>query len=171
MPSTSPGGGEVGRTGHAYATIARPVESIPMPAASVSRRIGQLLSATVVVLLLIDGAVQLFQPALVAQEMIRSGWPMEMAPVVGGIALLCALLYAIPQTAVIGAILITGFVGGAIATHLRLNEIGSPDELICAAIGIAAWAGLWLRGRISREPETMQPNTRLSSRAPNRRPV
>lgn len=140
-----------------------------MPAASASRRIGQLLSAAVVLGLLADGAVQLFQPTLVANEMIRSGWPMDMAPVVGGIAVLCALLYAIPQTAVVGAILITGFVGGAIATHLRLNEIVSGAQFLCIGIGIAAWTGLWLRGRISREPEANQPQTRLSSRAPNRR--
>jgi len=66
---------------------------------------------------------------------------MDLAPLLGVITLACA----IPRTAFLGAVAITGFVGGAIATHLRLGEIGSPPQLICAAIGIVAWAGLWLR--------------------------
>lgn len=140
-----------------------------MTASSPSRRVGQLLSAMVVVTLFADGAVQIFQPTLIASEMARSGWPVELSPVVGGIAVLCALLYALPQTAVVGAILIAGFTGGAIATHLRLGEIGSSPQLLCIAIGIAAWAGLWLRGRISREHGMATPRTTLGGRARQRR--
>ncbi len=142
-----------------------------MPASSPSRRVGQLLSGLVVLTLLADGAVQLFQPALVASEMVRSGWPVELAPVIGGIAILCALLYAMPQTAVVGAILIAGFTGGAIATHLRLGEMGSPPQIVCIAIGLSAWIGLWLRGRISREPGALQPQTAMGGRVGQRRAI
>ena len=59
--------------------------------------------------------------------------------------LTCTILYAIPRTAMLGAILLTGFLGGAICTHFRLGEIGSPPQLICLALGILVWAGLYLR--------------------------
>lgn len=139
-----------------------------MSASSPSRRTGQLLSGLVVLTLFADGAVQLFQPALVATEMVRSGWPVELAPVIGGIAILCALLYAMPQTAVIGAILIAGFTGGAIATHLRLGEMGSPPQILCIAIGLSAWIGLWLRGRISREPGILPAGPAIAGRGVRR---
>ncbi|MEP9402372.1 DoxX family protein [Sphingomonas sp. VNH70] len=140
-----------------------------MSASSPLRRIGQLLSGLVVLTLFADGAVQLFQPSLVAAEMASSGWPVELAPVIGGIAILCALLYALPQTAVLGAILIAGFTGGAIATHLRLGEIGSGPQLLCITIGVAAWAGLWLRGRISREPEMLPSRSAIAAPVRQRR--
>ena len=58
---------------------------------------------------------------------------------------LCALLFAIPRTAAIGAILITAFAGGAICTHFRVGEIGSPPQFIAVALAAVAWLSLWLR--------------------------
>jgi hypothetical protein len=78
-------------------------------------------------------------------EMEASNFPMRLAPALGIVTLVCTILYAIPQTAVLGAILVTGFLGGAIATHFRLGEIGSPPQLICLLLGILTWAGLYLR--------------------------
>ncbi|MBW6527239.1 DoxX family protein [Sphingomonas sp. RHCKR7] len=119
---------------------------------SLPRRAGVALSGLVAAVLLLDGAVTLFAPAVVAPEMTATGWPAAMAPVIGASALLGALLYAVPRSAVIGAILLTGFLGGAIATHLRLGELGSPPQLVCVALGAAAWAGLWLRRRGAARP-------------------
>ena len=65
--------------------------------------------------------------------------------------MLVAILYAVPRTAVLGAILVAGFFGGAICTHFRVGELGSPAELVATAIGIIAWAGLWLRNPRLRE--------------------
>ena len=65
--------------------------------------------------------------------------------------LMCALLFAIPRTATIGAILITGFAGGAICTHLRVGEIGSPPQFIAIALAGLAWLSLWLRDASVRE--------------------
>jgi hypothetical protein len=59
--------------------------------------------------------------------------------------LVCALLYAIPQTAMLGAIVVTGFLGGAICTHVRLGELASPPQVICLLLGLMAWGGLYLR--------------------------
>jgi len=106
---------------------------------------GRIVSALVVVVLLADGAVNLFAPHLLKQEMAASGFPAELAPVLGALIVLCAAVYAWPRTAVLGAVLITGFLGGAISLHFRLGEIGSPPQLICLAIGVLAWAGLFLR--------------------------
>jgi hypothetical protein len=59
--------------------------------------------------------------------------------------LLCAAAYAYPPMSVLGAILVIGFFSGAICLHLRIGEIGSPPQLVCLAIGLMAWAGLFLR--------------------------
>jgi len=112
---------------------------------TIPHRAGVALSALVTLVLVLDAATQLLAPGTLAADMAATGWPLDLAPLLGAITLACAVLYAIPRTAVLGAIAITGFVGGAIATHLRLGEIASPPQLICVAIGLCAWAGLWLR--------------------------
>ena len=70
---------------------------------------------------------------------------MDLTHVVGPIILACAILYAIPATAVLGAILVTGFLGGAICAHVRIGELGSPPELISFALGALTWGGLYAR--------------------------
>ncbi len=57
----------------------------------------------------------------------------------------CAVLYAIPAINVLGAILVTGFLGGAICAHVRLGELGSPPEVILLLLGLMTWGGLYLR--------------------------
>ena len=106
---------------------------------------GRTLSALVVVTLLADAAVNLFAPQLLKAEMSASGFPVELAPVLAVLMLLCAAVYAYPRTSVLGAILVTGFFGGAVSLHLRMGEIGSPPQLISLLIGVLAWAGLFLR--------------------------
>jgi len=103
------------------------------------------LSALVVAFLLLDAAVSLFAPHLLADAQAQVGFPSDLSPIVGSIILLCALLFAIPRTATIGAILITGFAGGAICTHLRVGEIGSAPQFIALALAGVAWLSLWLR--------------------------
>ncbi len=76
-----------------------------------------------------------------AAEMEKGGWPPSVTPMLGVTELICALLYAIPQTSVLGAILLTGYMGGAIATHVRLGE----PFFIQAIIGVLVWLGLFLR--------------------------
>ena len=106
---------------------------------------GRILSALVVIILLADASVNLFAPALLKAEMSASGFPVDLAPVLAVLMLLCAAVYAHPRTYVLGAILVTGFFGGAICLHLRMGEIGSPPQLISLLIGVLAWTGLFLR--------------------------
>ncbi len=113
--------------------------------ATISVWAGRILSALVVVILLADAAVNLFAPHLLKAEMAAVGFPADLAPILAMLMLLCAAAYAYPPTSVLGAILVTGFFGGAICLHLRIGEIGSPPQLVCLAIGLMAWAGLFLR--------------------------
>ena len=106
---------------------------------------GRVVSALVVLVLLADTGMNLFAREAMRSTYADSQIPLSVAPLLGSITLICAILYAIPRTAVLGAILTTGFFGGAILAHVRLGEIGSPPQLISLAIGVLAWAGLWLR--------------------------
>ncbi|AMX93838.1 DoxX family protein [Mesorhizobium sp. M7A.F.Ca.CA.001.09.2.1] len=106
---------------------------------------GRIMSAFVVIALTADGTVQLFAPAQIASMLQETGFAMDLTRVVGPIILACAILYAIPVTAVLGAILVTGFLGGAICAHLRIGELGSPPEIISLFLGAMTWGGLYLR--------------------------
>jgi DoxX-like family len=106
---------------------------------------GRIMSALVVIALLADGTIQLFAPAQMASMLQETGFAMDSTRVVGSILLACVILYAIPATAVLGAILVTGFLGGAICAHLRIGELGSPPEFISLLLGAMTWGGLYLR--------------------------
>ena len=106
---------------------------------------GRIMSALVVIALLADGTIQLFAPAQMASMLQETGFAMDSTRVVGPILLACVILYAIPATAVLGAILVTGFLGGAICAHLRIGELGSPPEFISLLLGAMTWGGLYLR--------------------------
>ena len=103
------------------------------------------LSTLVVLFLLADAAVNLFAPHLLAEVQAQVGFPADLSTLLGGIMVGCAVLYAVPRTATIGAILITAFAGGAICTHLRVGEIGSPPQFIACALAAVAWLSLFLR--------------------------
>jgi hypothetical protein len=103
------------------------------------------LSALIVLFLLVDAGVSILAPALLSDVQAKVGFPSDLSPLLGGIMLLCALLFAIPRTATIGAILITAFAGGAICTHVRIGEIGSPPQFIAFALAAVAWLSLWMR--------------------------
>jgi hypothetical protein len=105
----------------------------------------RIMSAFVVVALLADGAIQLFAPAQIASMLRETGFAMDLTRVVGPIILACAILYAIPATAVLGAILVTGFLGGAICAHVRIGELGSPPEIVSLLLGAMTWGGLYAR--------------------------
>jgi hypothetical protein len=107
--------------------------------------VGRILSAIVVIALVADGTIQLFVPAQIASMLQETGFAMDLTRTVGPIILACAILYAIPATAALGAILVTGFLGGAICAHVRIGELGSPPELISLLLGVMTWAGLYAR--------------------------
>jgi hypothetical protein len=106
---------------------------------------GRIMSALVVIALMTDGTIQLFAPAQMASMSQETGFAMELTRVVGTIILASTILYAIPATAVLGAILVTGFLGGAICAHVRIGELGSPPEIISLLLGAMTWGGLYAR--------------------------
>src|SRR5882724_848605 len=121
---------------------------LEVPETLTSRRAlwpGRFMSAFVVIALVADGTIQLFAPAKIAGMLQEAGFAMELTRIVGPIILFCAVLYAIPATAVLGAILVTGFLGGAICAHVRIGELGSLPEIISLLLGAMTWGGLYAR--------------------------
>jgi DoxX-like family len=109
--------------------------------------VGRALSGIVVAFLLFDGILKLIPAQVVLDTIKQLGWPndIETARLLGVLTLLSTLLYAIPRTSVLGAILLTGYLGGAIATHVRIGSPLFTHILFGAYIGIMLWGGLWLR--------------------------
>ncbi len=106
---------------------------------------GRMMSAFVVIALVADGTIQLFAPAHIASMLQETGFAMDLTRVVGPIIFACAILYAIPATAVLGAILVTGFWEAPSAPMSASGELGSPPEIISLALGALTWGGLYLR--------------------------
>jgi len=105
-------------------------------------RTGRVLATLIVLFMLFDGAMKLAMIKPVIDATTQLGYPVGTIRPIGIAAIVAGLLYAFPQTAVLGAILLTGFLGGAIATHVR---VGGADYLFAAAFGVITWLGLYLR--------------------------
>ena len=109
---------------------------------------GRVLSGLVILFLLFDAGLKLVAPEVAIKYSPPGlGWPLEVGTMytLGLLLLIPTLLYIWPRTAVIGAILITGYLGGAIATHLRIGSPLFSHRLFGAYLGVMLWAGLWLR--------------------------
>jgi DoxX-like family len=104
---------------------------------------GRIVSALAVLFLLLDGVTHLMKPAPVAEAFQRLGFPLSLSVELGFIELACVVLYVIPRTSILGAILLTGYLGGAVATHLRVLD---PvfDTIFPILIGALVWGGLYL---------------------------
>ena len=105
---------------------------------------GRIISSLVVLFLLFDGVTKLMKVAPVREASVQLGYPMSTVVGIGITVLVCAAVYAIPQTSVLGAILLTGYLGGAVASNVR---IGNPMFNMLFPIVFAAlmWAGIFLR--------------------------
>ncbi|WP_246498413.1 DoxX family protein [Microvirga soli] len=108
---------------------------------------GRALSGLVVLFLLFDGAIKLVPLQVVIDTVVPLGWPTDPVTwrALGVVLIASALLYAYPRTAFLGAILITAYLGGAVATHVRVGSPLFSHTLFGVYVGIALWAGLWLR--------------------------
>ncbi|MDQ8730598.1 DoxX family protein [Bradyrhizobium sp. LHD-71] len=106
---------------------------------------GRVLSGLVVLFLLFDGAIKLVPLEIVTQTSLQLGIPTHLARTLGVLTLAGAILYAIPSTAVLGAILLTGYFGGAIYVHVRADSPLFSHTLFGVYLGVIMWAGLWLR--------------------------
>jgi len=112
-----------------------------------SVRSGWLLSGLVIAFLLLDGGMKLVPLEMVVTTTAALGYPPSPVLIrgLGVLALACTALYAYPRTAVLGAILLTGYMGGAIASHLRLGSPLFSHILFGGYLGVLAWGGLYLR--------------------------
>lgn len=111
-----------------------------------SRWSGRVLSALAVLFFALDGVMKLFRPSFVVSATIGLGYPESEIVGIGVALLICTALYAVPRTAVLGAVLLTGYLGGAIASKVRIH---APLFDIGFAVVFAAfvWGGLWLRNQ------------------------
>jgi hypothetical protein len=108
---------------------------------------GRVLSGIAVLFLLFDGAIKLVPIQPVTDSLRELGYPAtdSFARFLGVVTLLCTALYAWPRTALLGAVLLTGIMGGAIASHLRLGDPLFSHTLFGVYLGMLFWVGLWLR--------------------------
>jgi hypothetical protein len=123
--------------------------AIHLPAASAPSKpmlwTGRVLSGLVVLFLAMDSAMKLADLPQVQQAAGQIGWPVGLDRTLGVIELVCLALYAVPATSVLGAILTTGLLGGAVAAHLRNGDPLFSHVLFGVYVGLMAWGGLWLR--------------------------
>lgn len=109
---------------------------------------GRVLSGLAIVFLLFDAIIKFFMDKL-PPEALEAGaalqWPIEKMPLVGTILLVCTILYAIPRTTLLGAVLLTGYLGGAIASHVRVGNPLFSHTLFPVYVAVLVWLGFYLR--------------------------
>lgn len=105
---------------------------------------GRIVSALPALFLLMDGIMKLFKPAIVVEATVKLGYSESVIVPLAIVLTACTVLYVIPRTAVLGAILLTGYLGGAVATHVRMGEGAFPVSFPII-MGVLLWGGLWLR--------------------------
>jgi hypothetical protein len=112
-----------------------------------TRRIwtGRVLSGLAVAFLTFDAAMKLVKIAPVVEAMQRTGFPEDTARPIGLVLLACLAVYLVPRTAVLGAVLLTGYLGGAVCTHVRLQDPLFSHTLFPIYFGALVWGGLYLR--------------------------
>lgn len=106
---------------------------------------GRCMSALVVVFLLFDSAIKLADLPVVGDTLVELGYPRNLSQPLGVVTLLATLTYALPRTAALGAILLTGLLGGSIAAHLRVGSPILSHLLFGLYLGVMTWGGLYLR--------------------------
>lgn len=105
---------------------------------------GRIMSGLPALLLLVDGVMKLVKPAPVVETTMKLGYPENVILPMGVVLTLSTILYLIPRTALLGAILLTGYLGGAVATHVRVSG-GWVPILFPVIFGVLLWGGLWFR--------------------------
>ncbi len=110
-----------------------------------------IMSALVILFMLMDSIMKFVKPPEVIEGTLALGFAEQHLPVIGTLGLISTLLYVFPRTSILGAILLTGYFGGAVATHLRLNNPLFTHTLFTVYFGILIWGGLWLRNTKLRE--------------------
>jgi hypothetical protein len=110
-----------------------------------------IMSGLVILFMAMDGIMKFVKPPQVIEGTLALGFGEQHLPIIAALALISTLLYAIPRTSILGAILLTAYFGGAVATHVRLNNPLFTHQLFTVYFGILIWGGLWLRNSKLRE--------------------
>ena len=134
-------------------------EAVPESTARLwtGRAIGGLIAA----FMLLDAAMKFMKPAPVAAAFVRTGWPLELSVTLGVLVLGSTVLYVIPRTAILGAILLTGYLGGAVATNLRLENPLFTSTLSPVYFGVLVWLAGFHPGRSARVRAVMSARDRI----------
>ena len=106
---------------------------------------GRMFSGLFVLFIVMDLTMKFMAVPQVAETMKALGWPTSLSTMLAVILLICLILYVIPRTSVLGAVLFTGYIGGAIATHVRIGNPLFSHVLFGVYLMAFAWGGLWLR--------------------------
>lgn len=115
------------------------------PISKTSLWAGRIISGLVVAFLVFDGVTKVLKVAPVMEASARIGFPANLIVVTGTILLVCTAIYVIPRTSILGAILLTGYLGGAVVTNLRAGTPLFSESLFPVYFGILVWAGIYLR--------------------------
>jgi DoxX-like family len=121
-----------------------PADAQTAPRSKMAIWTGRVITALAALLLLMDGVIHITKPAPVVTAFARLGFPLSLAVDLAIIELFCLALYVIPPTAILGAILLTGYLGGAVAINMRA---GDPffETIFPALFGVLVWAGIYFR--------------------------
>jgi DoxX-like family len=106
---------------------------------------GRIISALVVLFMVFDGVIKVLRLTPAVEGTLSLGYPVSVVFPLGIVVLVCVLLYVIPQSSVLGAILLTAYLGGAVATHVRVGNPLFSHVLFPTYVGVLAWLGLFLR--------------------------
>ena len=126
------------------------IMELAMTSRSISARslwTGRIISAMVVLFLLFDSITKIMEVSAVMKASTRIGYSAGTIPVIGIILLVSVVVYVIPRTSILGAILLTGYLGGAVATNIRIGAPLFSNVLFPVYFGILVWAGLYLRNQ------------------------
>jgi hypothetical protein len=106
---------------------------------------GRVLSILAILFLLFDGIMKLVRPLPVTQAMTKLGFPQDLSVPIGIVLLICTAFYALPRTSVFGALLLTGYLGGAVVSQMRINAPVLSTTLFPVYFAVLMWASLYLR--------------------------
>ena len=121
---------------------------------------GRVLSALPAVLMVLSASMKLSHaPAMLESWTGKFGFQESALTSIGLLELACVIMYVVPRTSILGAVLLTGYLGGAIVTHVR---IGDPSAVMPFVLGVIAWAGLYLRDTRLRALLPLRKSTRLA---------
>ena len=115
------------------------------PVSKTSLWAGRLFSGLVVLFMLFDSSIKLMKLAPAVEGTAKLGYPVNVVLSIGIVLFVCTVLYAIPRTSILGAILLTGYLGGAVASNVRVENPLFGYVLFPVYVGVLLWLGLFLR--------------------------